>query len=259
MTWFDAIVLAGGNVRPDDPLFEECPDGKRSLVDIRGKPMVQWVLDALSGSEAIDEIFVIGLTPNSGLQSEKTLHFLPDEGGIFENIHKGVVYGTQIHPERSKFITASADIPGITPEMVNWLATQVKEDLTSLLYYTVIPQSLMEKQFPSAGRSYVKFSDIAVCGGDINAIDKDIFSKERTLWGQLIRMRKNPLKQAALIGIDTLLLVALHKISLEKTVNKVCKKLSITAQALISPYAEIGMDADKPHQLQLLRAYLERK
>jgi GTP:adenosylcobinamide-phosphate guanylyltransferase len=252
----DAIILAGGDMLPDDPLIKECPSGRRSLVNIQGKPMVQWVLDAISNSEAVDEIVIVGLSPDSGIQSAKPLHFLSDEGGIFENIRCGVEFGAQLHPERSKFITASADIPGITPEMVDWLAGQVEDDPTPLLYYTVIPQSVMEKRFPSAGRSYVKFSDITVCGGDINAIDKEIFSRERTIWQRLVRTRKKPLRQAALFGIDTLILVALHRISLGKTVRKVSRKLGLKGKALVSPYAEIGMDADKPYQLELLREAL---
>jgi len=252
----DAVVLAGGDLSPDDPLFHECPDGKRSLVDVQGKPMVQRVIDAFSDSDAVDEIIVIGLPSECGLQSSKPLHYLPDEGGIFENIRRGVQFGAQIHPERSKFITASSDIPALLPEMVDWLADSVAEDLIPLIYYTVVPQAVMEKRFPSAGRSYVRFSDVTVCGGDLNVVDKSLFDQERTIWQRLTQTRKYPLKQAALLGLDTLVLVALHLITLDNAVKKICKKLSLKGKALVSPYAEIGMDADKPHQLEILRSTL---
>ena len=258
MIKFDAIVLAGGLVSPEDPFYADCPNGRRSLADVHGKPMVQWVLDAFSGSEAVDEIVIMGLPPESDLQSSKPLHYLSDEGGIFEKMRRGVAYGSQIHPQRTKFITASADIPAITPEIVNWLTGKVEEDLDHLLYYTVIPQSVMEARFPNAGRSFVRFSDIKVCGGDLNVVDKDVFSKERAIWQRLANTRKHPLQQAALLGFDTLLLVALHCITLDGAVKKICRKLEITGEALISPYAEIGMDADKPHQLEILRTALER-
>jgi hypothetical protein len=32
--------------------------------------------------------------------------------------------------------------------------------------------------------------------------------------------------------------------------------MDITGQAVFSPYAELGMDVDKPHQLEILRADL---
>jgi hypothetical protein len=57
--------------------------------------------------------------------------------------------------------------------------------------------------------------------------------------------------------LDTLLLVALRMITLEGAVKKICQKLDIRATALVCPFAEMGMDADKPHQLALLSETLE--
>jgi hypothetical protein len=36
----------------------------------------------------------------------------------------------------------------------------------------------------------------------------------------------------------------------------VTEKMDITGKAVISPYAELGMDVDKPHQLEIVRAEL---
>jgi NDP-sugar pyrophosphorylase family protein len=43
----DAIVIAGGIPEPGDPLYEYTQGQPKALLDIAGKPMVQWVLDAL--------------------------------------------------------------------------------------------------------------------------------------------------------------------------------------------------------------------
>lgn len=254
----DAVVLAGGLMTPVDPLYAEGRDGYRSLIDIHGKPMVQWVIDALAASEVVGDLYVIGLPPDCGLAAPNLIHFLPDQGGMFENIRYGVLQVSEDHPSLSKVIIASADVPAVRPEMVNWLAKQVAKDPGLLIYYNVIAQAVMEERFPNARRSFVRFKDIAVCGGDLNVIDKGLFAVERPIWKRLTDARKSPLKQAGLLGFDTLILVALHLITLEDAVSKICKKLSLEAQALISPYAELAMDADKPHQLAILRSDLER-
>ena len=57
----DALVLAGGGVNPADPIYQINNKLPKSLTPIAGKPMVQWVLDALSGAASINQIFVIGL------------------------------------------------------------------------------------------------------------------------------------------------------------------------------------------------------
>jgi hypothetical protein len=88
-------------------------------------------------------------------------------------------------------------------------------------------------------------------------VDKRLYTSEHPVWEKLTAARKNPVRQMLLLGVDSLILIALRLLSLEKAVQRVCKKLSIKGKALVSPYAEIGMDADKPNQLALLRDDLE--
>ena len=253
----DAVIMAGGTMPVEDPLYHESPNGKRSMIELMGKPMVQWVIDTLDASDAVAEIYLVGLSPEIGLTSAKPLHIIPDQGGMFENIRTGVIQATEDHPERSKVLTVSADIPAIHSQMVDWVANNVAENPNQLVYYTVIPQTVMDETFPNANRSYIRFKDIAVCGGDLHAVDKAFFAKERPIWHRLTTARKQPLKQAWMIGFDTLFLIALRLITLQGTVRKVCQRLGITGKAFLSPYAELGMDADKPHQLAILRQHLE--
>ncbi len=254
-----AIVLGGGLLPPDDPLYDSAPKGHRSLIPIDGKPMAQWVINALSASEAVQSITAMGLTANSGLNSPKPLDYLPDSGTLFENIKIGVLHAAELVPEQEKVIIASSDIPAIQVEMVDWLADQIPHNPDSLIYYNVIEKQTMEARFPQAGRSYVRLKDISVCGGDLNLIDRRLFTAERPIWKALAENRKHPLRQAGLLGLDNLLLVALHLVTLDKAVERICKRLEIKATALRCPYAEMAMDADKPHQLEILRQDLEGK
>jgi len=219
--------------------------------------MVQWVTDALTRSPAVQSITVMGLAPDSKLKSDKPLDYLPDGGGMFENIKIGILHAAEICPEQDKVIVASSDVPAVRSEMIDWLVSQIAKAPDSLVYYNVIQKETMEARFPGANRSYVRFKDVAVCGGDLNVIDRRLFTVERPLWLRLTEARKQPLRQAALLGLDTLALIALHAITLDKAVIKVCRKLNLKAKALVNPYPEMAMDADKPHQLEILRQDLE--
>ncbi len=249
----NVVILAGGKMSPDDPLYEESQGGSRCLIDVAGKPMVQWVIEALDDSNAVDELFVIGLPSQPGLQAQKPLHFLPDQDSLFENIHYGVLKATEDHPANTKAIIASGDIPAIRPEMIDWLAEQVGQDPSMSLYYNVITKAIMETRYPNANRSFVKLKDIAVCGGDLNVADRSLFDSEMPIWHKLAEARKSPLKQVRLLGFGNLLLVAMRLVTLQGAVKRVCKKLGIRGTALMCPYAEMAMDADKPHQLEILR------
>ncbi|HEX7541671.1 MAG TPA: hypothetical protein VF352_06025, partial [Anaerolineales bacterium] len=65
-------------------------------------------------------------------------------------------------------------------------------------------------------------------------------------------------KQAALIGFDTAFLLLTGKLTLEKAETKVMTRMNITGKAIVCPYAEVGMDVDKPHQLEIMRADLKK-
>lgn len=257
MIKMNAVLLSGGIMRLEDPLYHEGREGNRSLIGIHGKPMVQWVLDALNRSDSVAEVYVMGLGPGYGLEALKPIHFLPDEGGLFENIRAGVLHATQDHPSQTKVLIVSSDIPALQPEMVDWLIAQVTEDPTKMLYYNVISQTVMETRFPDARRSYVRFKNIGVCGGDMNVVDRGLYTAESPLWKQLSEARKHPFKQMGLLGIDNLILIGLRALTLEVAVRRICKRLKITAKALVNPYAEVGMDADKTWQLDILRRDLE--
>ena len=257
MTQLDAIILAGGKLELEDPLYHESVEGSRSLIDLQGKPMAQWVIDALDQAACVANLYLIGLPAECGLTAVKPMHFLEDQGGMVDNIRHGVLQSHMDYPERTKALIVSADIPAVKPQMIDWLAGQVDENPQPLLYYTVITQQIMEARFPNANRSFVRFKDVAVCGGDLNAVDKTLFASESPLWQKLTGARKHPLQQAGMIGLDTLLLVALRLITLEAAVKRVCRRLNLDAKALLCPYAEMGMDADKPHQLAILRQHLQ--
>ncbi len=253
-----AIVLAGGSIAEDSLLRDSINTEKKSLAPICGKPMVQWVMDALNTSAAVDDIWISGLTETDGIGLEKSVVYVADQGGIFENIR---YCANQIYKQTGKpelVFIVSADIPGLQAHMVDWLAAQIEDDRFNL-YYSTASQTVIERTFPGANRSYIRLKDIAICGGDINIINTDLFQNEKNLWKELTLTRKSPLKQAGMIGIGTLILVLLRAITLEKAVNRICHKLEVRGKALHVPYAEMAMDVDKPHQFQLMETYLDQR
>ena len=253
----DAIVIAGGVPEPDESLYPYTQGNPKALLDIGGKPMVQWVLDALCSADTINSVVIIGLAPDCGVSCEKAVSFLPDSGGILQNIRAGVEQVLKLNPKAHHVAVVSADIPTILPEHVDWVVnTAMLSDLD--LYYNVISRETMEKRFPGSNRTYIRLKDVQVCGGDLNIVRAMTVTGNDALWERIIASRKNAAKQAALLGLDTLLLLLIHQITLEGAIKRVTKRVGLTGRALLCPYAEIGMDVDKPHQLVLVRADLEK-
>ena len=251
----DAIVIAGGIPQPEDPLYEFTQGQPKALLDIAGKPMIQWVLDAISGSESVERVVLISIPEETGLECSKPITYLPDQGGLLENVRGGIEKAVEINPEAKHVLTVSSDIPTIKPEMIDWMVTEnAGSDLD--LYYTVIRREVMEKRFPESKRSYTLLKDAELCGGDLNMIRASTIYANVDLWDQIVAARKSVVKQAALLGYGNLLLLLSRQLTLDGAVKRVTKKMNITGKAVVSPYAELGMDVDKPHQLEIVRAEL---
>jgi hypothetical protein len=117
----------------------------------------------------------------------------------------------------------------------------------------------MEERFPNSNRSYTRLKDVEVCGGDLNMIRASTVKTNDELWNRILAARKNVFKQAALLGYGNLFLLLSRQVTIEGAVKRVTKRMDITGTAVVSPYAELGMDIDKPHQLEILREDLKRK
>jgi CTP:molybdopterin cytidylyltransferase MocA len=207
----DAFVTAGGIPGPEDPLHAATRGQPKALLDVAGRPMVQWVLDALSGAARIDRVVVVGLGPEAGITCAKPTTYLPNQGHMLDNIQAGVNEILRGNPGARLVMAVTSDIPAVTSAMIDWVAEtclQTDHDL----YYLVIERSLMETRFPGSNRTYVRLKDA-----------------------------------------DLLLLLLSGRLSMERAERMVSRRIGLHGRVILSPYAEVGMDIDKPHQLEILR------
>lgn len=248
-------MTAGGIPEPDDPLYPITQGAPKALVEIAGKPMVQWVLDALSDSVAVHHVIVAGLGPDCGVTCTKALEFIPNQGGMLENIFAGAHRILTLNPGAEVILSVSSDIPAITGRIVDWMGSEVAGGDFDVCY-NFITREMMENRFPGSRRTYTRFKDAEVCGGDLTAFRTRLLTSDGGVWRELVESRKNVLKQAAIIGYGTLLKLLLRQLTIDAAVARVSKRLGLKARAIACPFPEIGMDVDKPYQLELLRADL---
>jgi molybdopterin-guanine dinucleotide biosynthesis protein A len=248
----DVILTAGGTSRPKDPLYPLTGGGYKAMLDINGKPMIQYVLDALNACDKIERIIMVGLPPDNLLESAKMLSTLEDHGDMVANILAGARELIRLDPAATYALIVSSDIPSVTGSMIDWVIERVQES-DDEIFYNVIERKVMEARFPNSRRTYVHLKNLDLCGGDLNAVRLSIASSENPLWDRLIEARKSPLRQAALIGYDTLFLLLLGRLSLDEAAKAVSRRIGIRARAILCPYAELGMDVDKPFQLEIMR------
>jgi len=246
----DAMITAGGVPEPGEPLYAYSQGQSKALIDVAGKPMIQWILDALSGARSIKNVLIVGLDGSEGLTCKKRLHYLPNQGSMLGNILGAAHELAAMNPGQEHVLIVSSDIPAINSQMVDWVVDQIKPE--DDIVFNVIERSVMETRFPGSNRTYTKLKGIEVCGGDMNAVSLRTILDERSIWQQISDARKNPLKQAALVGFDTLLALLFRRVDIEGAARLASKNLGVNGRGVLCPFAEVGMDVDKDHQLEVV-------
>ncbi len=259
MSLVDAIVIAGGIPKPDEPLYPLTQGKSKALLEIAGQPMIQWVLDALGEAQTIRRVVVMGLSAGDvPLRCRKTISYLPNQGSMLTNIEAGVRWIIGQDGAAQYALIVSSDIPTLTPAALDWIVqTSLQTEYDA--YYPLIPQAEMERRFPDSRRSYFHFKDGTFTGGDVPLVATRLITHVPREMKDLIEARKNIFRQASLIGLDTLLLFAARQLSTEDVARVCSRRLHVSARVLICPHAESGMDVDKPAQYELVKRDLESR
>ena len=254
----DCVVMAGGVPEAEDLLYQYTQGHPKALIELVGKPMVQWVLDALDQAPSVAQMIVVGLEPDSGIAASKLTACVPDRGSMLSNAIAGVEKAVALNPDAEQLLLCSADIPLLTPEMVETLIS-LCPDAGVDLYHSVVSRACMESGFPESRRTYAKFVDGEYAACDIHIIAPRIIDKNRDLWTALMSNRKNVIKQALNLGPGFLIKYAAGRVSLDALERKVLDKMGINARVLPVDTPEMGMDADKPFQLEICRQELAKR
>lgn len=257
----EAILTAGGTPHPRDPLYSLSQGEPKTMITILGRPILQWIFDALETSPAIDSIILVGLPEpfQKQVHSPLPITFLPDQGTLMGNILAGLEAAATARPEPHATMLLSSDIPALTPEAVEWMVEQARQRPDADLLYTVATRKLMEATFPGSKRTYVHLKDMDVCGGDMVILHTRMLQASRDLWQRLIESRKKPLQQAAMIGFDTLFLALTGQLTLAQAEQRVAARLNLRGRVIPTPFAGSAMDVDKPGQFTLIESFLRER
>ena len=256
----NAIITAGGIPQPEDSLYPYTRGSYKVLLPIEGKPIIQWVLDALNESGEVDQIIIVGLPVDTRIKSKRKIVFIENQNDLMKNIQAAAEKAVELDPAGMDAFLVSGDVPGLTAEMVKWLADKVKDSPPMEIHYTVVARQTMERQFPGSNRTYTRLKDCEVSGGDLSIFNPRMALDPHARWRKLIDYRKDPIKQAGVIGFDILFLLLVRQLALKDAERRVTRRLNICGEVILAPYAEIAMDVDKAHQLEIMKKYLhERK
>lgn len=253
----EAIITAGGISAPDDPLYAQTGMVKKALIPLAGQPMISWVVEALIGSGLITHIVIVGLKPDELNFSDPSLHFIDSREGLLDNVLAGVDKVREIKPDAQKILLCSSDIPLITPEIVRGFVEECGSQEADV-YYAIVEEKTMEARFPGSKRTFVPFKGGRYSGGDAFLIDMAAANGNVELFRSLTGSRKNYLAQARMLGLGFIIRFLLRLMTVDEAAEQARQRMNLNAHVVVTRFAELGMDLDKPHQYDLIKAELEK-
>lgn len=259
---FDAIVLAGYD--PDTPhaFAATHTEAYKVLVRAGGKPMLSRVLQALVVAPGIENCVVVGFgqdpLPEDAVTGDKAVHYIENQGSIYANLMAGFRYLGERQAHDRHVLLIAADVPLLTPDHVEWFL-QACKPLDKDLYMAIVEKAVMEETFPASTRTYVPLREGRFCNGELVLARISAALERQAIYEDIIDRRKSTLRQVQLLGPVMLIKFLLRMLSLEDVLGFVRRRIRIEAAAVPLPFAETGMDVDKPSQLNLVEGYLAQQ
>lgn len=246
----DALVLAGS--RNDGPLRQCSSVPYEAMITIGRKAMVDYVIDALQSSRRIGRIVVLGPSDVPGFCQRDDVKVVTAEDGLLENVARGV----QCLHDSKRILLATCDIPLITPQAIEDFLDRCGNGMAEI-YYPVVPREAVEKTFNNVSRTYVTLREGEFTGGNLFLIDPGAVSRCMDVGRQLVAARKSPLRLSRMIGLSFLFRFLLKMVTLQEAQEKASSLLGVKGVVVVTSYPEVGVDVDKPSDLELVCRVLD--
>lgn len=248
----DAVILAGASAEAGLIVPDEYPS--RAMVQMAGKTMLQWIVDALRGASIVNKVIAVGKVTAQGIDL-----VLEPSDTFLGNVLRGIEAC-----EGDYALVASSDIPLINSNMVDdFLSKALKSGAD--MCYPIIPKSLCEAKYPMLKRTYLKTREGVFTGGNMLLLSREFCHRNECKIAQAYAMRKKPLLLASRIGFGVLVRTLLAQtgfrslLSIPMLEQSVGRMLGGRVAAIISEYPEIGEDADRADEIEFFSAILQEK
>jgi GTP:adenosylcobinamide-phosphate guanylyltransferase len=246
---YDVIIMAGHDAMAT-PLSEATGQPCKALIPIAGRPMIHYLIQALQASDCMARLAVVGVSPEE-IAPDKATVFVPNQGSLVANLSAALDALQASDP----VLVASTDIPLLTPQAVRDLVERCEGQALDL-GYPIVERQVMEAQYPGSGRTFVPLVEGNFAGGDLFYLRPPVFRDNAAMFASLSARRKSAWQLARLMGAAIPLRYALKRLRIRDLERRAQRLLRADCRAIISPFAELAMDVDKPHHLELVRRAL---
>lgn len=241
------MVLAGG--RPDPALPQGIPN--KAFLPLCGRPMVEFVLQALRAAASVNRIVLVGPDPlPPGIAGHADLA-IAARGGLLDNVVEGLAGAGEGTP----VLAAAADIPLLTPSVVDAFVDAATA-LDAECVYGVVRREDVWQALPGVRKTFVRLREGTFTGGSLILLDPGAFARARAAIDRAIHARKHPWALARMFGLRALLGLLTGTLRISELERRASLLTGMRARALICRAPEVALDVDTPEMLAAVGARL---
>ncbi|MGI6652373.1 MAG: NTP transferase domain-containing protein [Limnochordia bacterium] len=239
----DAVVLAGA---PNTGQLQEVRSEKwEAEIPIFGRPMVNYVIEALHSSSCVGEIIVVAPAEIKDLLVPQA-RWVEAGNSLTENIFRAM----DALEKKNNILFVTSDVPFIHAEVIDDFVNRCGE-LKGEIFYPITSKEATEKQYPETARTYFTLKEGSFTGGNILLATPQAVINSRWVMDEVFSRRKKPWKLIRMLGLLFIVKFLTKQLSLRELEQRASEILGHSGVIIISPYPELSNDIDKPSDLQL--------
>lgn len=251
-----AAILAGGG--PDDVLAAAAGVPCKALVPVEGRPLIEYVVEALRGAETVGEIIAVegpGKSLSGGIGPDLGV---PIFGAGGERLIDTFTAAAEACPGSERVLIATVDLPLLTSEAVDGFVRSCQETQEGLSY-PIVQAEAFDRAFPGRGKTVVPLREGRFTGGNLAIVSRRFVLEGGPAIARTFERRKSTVRLAWMFGIGFLAKLLTGNLTIEELERRGGELVGTTVTAVPVPWPEIGFDVDHMEDLELASRFLRER
>lgn len=255
-----ALVLAASR-GPEDPVARHAGQRHKALVKADGVTMLVRVLRALGQSGSVGPITVcLEAAATAGADAEFDQLLASGRVALIDAAatpSQSVIRALESLAQPLPLLVTTGDHPLLTAAMVDHFCAHAPPEADAAV--GVVRASLLQSRYPDAIRTYYRFAGEGYSGCNLFLLQSPRAMRIIRFWARLEQHRKRPWRLIAEVGPLALVRFLLGRLSLDRAMKHLSKRVGATIRAVELPFPEAAIDVDKPADLMLAETILRQR
>jgi GTP:adenosylcobinamide-phosphate guanylyltransferase len=257
---FTAIVLAAQRGGRLDPLADRAGVTHKCLVPIVGKPLLEWVLRALSEVPGLGRIHIsiekeavasVRRVPGAKGEFGVTVDFVPAAASLADSVYAAA------HGVEGPIVVTTGDNVNMSPAVVAEMVRRMHAGAEGVL--AVATREAVLAAHPEGQRRFYKLKGGSYSNCNLYGINGPRALKMAETFRSGGQFAKNPKRLAETFGLFNLFLARFALISIEGAMKRMSRHFGVRAEAMVVTDGSQAVDVDNARTYDIARLLLERR